>query len=158
MTDLDPSGDQREFREYARRWLAEHRPPPAPVRLPITPIEVMNEAQRDYLQGWQKQCYEAGLVGADIPTAYGGGGHEGFQRIANQEMGRARTPFLINVVGLSMAVPTLLVHGTEEQKRRFIPGALSSEEIWCQGFSEPGAGSDMATSRPWPCGMGMRGS
>jgi alkylation response protein AidB-like acyl-CoA dehydrogenase len=147
MTDLDPSGDQREFREYARRWLAEHRPPPAPVRLPITPIEVMNEAQRDYLQGWQKQCYEAGLVGADIPTAYGGGGHEGFQRIANQEMGRARTPFLINVVGLSMAVPTLLVHGTEEQKRRFIPGALSGEEIWCQGFSEPGAGSDMANQQ-----------
>jgi alkylation response protein AidB-like acyl-CoA dehydrogenase len=147
MTDLDPSGDQREFREYARRWLAEHRPPPAPVRLPITPIEVMNEAQRDYLQGWQKQCYEAGLVGADIPTAYGGGGHEGFQRIANQEMGRARTPFLINVVGLSMAVPTLLVHGTEDQKRRFIPGALSGEEIWCQGFSEPGAGSDMANQQ-----------
>jgi alkylation response protein AidB-like acyl-CoA dehydrogenase len=107
----------------------------------------MHTEQRDYLQDWQRACYEAGLVGSDIPSAYGGGGHEGFQRIANQEMSRAGTPYLINVVGLSMAVPTILVHGTEEQKRRFIPAALSGEEIWCQGFSEPGAGSDMANQQ-----------
>ena len=147
MTDLQPSRDPQEFREYARRWLAENPPPPAPVRLPITPLEVMTEAQRDYLQDWQKRCYDAGLVGADVPTAYGGGGHEGLQRIANQEMSRAGGPFLLNIIGLSMTVPTLLVHGSEEQKRRFIPGALTGEEIWCQGFSEPGAGSDMANQQ-----------
>jgi alkylation response protein AidB-like acyl-CoA dehydrogenase len=146
MSDAS-TADPQEFRDYARRWLEANRPPPPPVRLPITPIEVMSPVQRDYLQDWQKRCYEAGLVGADVPSAYGGGGHEGFQRIANQEMGRAGVPFLINIVGLSMAVPTLLVHGTEEQKRRFIPGALSGQEIWCQGFSEPGAGSDMANQQ-----------
>jgi alkylation response protein AidB-like acyl-CoA dehydrogenase len=107
----------------------------------------MTEAHRDYLQDWQARVHAAGLVGADYPVEYGGGGHEGFQRIANQEMGRAGTPMLINIVGLNMAAPTILVHGTEEQKKRFIPGCLSGEEIWCQGFSEPGAGSDMANQQ-----------
>ena len=79
--------EQREFRDYARRWLRENAPPPAPVRLPLSAIEVMTEPQRDYLQAWQKKCHEAGLVGCDYPKAYGGGGHTGFQRIANQELG-----------------------------------------------------------------------
>lgn len=139
--------EQQEFQEYARRWLAENAPPPAPERLPITPIEVMTTGQRDYLQAWQRKCYDAGLVGADYPTEYGGGGHEGFQAIANRELGRARVPFLINIVGLNMAAPTILVHGTHEQKKKFIPGCLTGEEIWCQGFSEPGAGSDMANQQ-----------
>lgn len=141
------SAEQQEFQEYARSWLAENGPPTPPERMPITPLEVMTTGQRDYLQAWQHKCYEAGLVGADYPTEYGGGGREGFQRIANMEMGRAGVPFLINVVGLNMAAPTILVHGTEEQKKKFIPGCLSGEEIWCQGFSEPGAGSDMANQQ-----------
>jgi alkylation response protein AidB-like acyl-CoA dehydrogenase len=147
MAEAKLAGEQVEFQEYARRWLAENRPPPAPVRLPLTPIEVMTEAQRDYLQEWQGRCHAAELVGTDIPKEYGGWGHDGCQRIANLEMSRAATPFLINIVGLSMAVPTILAHGTEEQKRRFVPGALSGTEIWCQGFSEPGAGSDMANQQ-----------
>ena len=116
------SAEQQEFQEYARSWLAENGPPTPPERMPITPLEVMTTGQRDYLQAWQHKCYEAGLVGADYPTEYGGGGREGFQRIANMEMGRAGVPFLINVVGLNMAAPTILVHGTEEQKKKFIPG------------------------------------
>ncbi|MDJ0789547.1 MAG: acyl-CoA dehydrogenase family protein [Myxococcota bacterium] len=139
--------EQLAFQEHCRSWLRDNAPPPPSERLPLTPLEVMTEGQRDYLVEWQGRCHEAGLVGCDLPTEYGGGGHEGFQRIANQEMARARTPFLINIVGLSMAVPTILVHGTEEQKKRFIPGALSGEDIWCQGFSEPGAGSDMANQQ-----------
>ncbi len=139
--------EQIEFQVYARRWLAENQPPPPPERMPITPIEVMTRGQLDYLQAWQRQVYDAGLVGCDYPKAYGGGGHEGFQRIANQALSQARVPFLINIVGLGMAAPTILVHGTEEQKRRFIPGCLSGDEIWCQGFSEPGAGSDMANQQ-----------
>jgi alkylation response protein AidB-like acyl-CoA dehydrogenase len=138
---------QREFQEYARRWLAENAPPPPPERLPLMSIEVSSPALRDYLGDWQRRCYEAGLVGADLPAEYGGGGHEGFQRIANREMGRAGTPYLLNVVALNMAIPTILVHGTEEQKKRFIAPALSCEEIWCQGFSEPGAGSDLANQQ-----------
>ncbi|MCH2170276.1 acyl-CoA dehydrogenase family protein [Myxococcota bacterium] len=147
MAERQLTKEQLEFQQYARTWLAENAPPPPPVRLPISPIEVSSVAQRDYLQEWQSACYEAGLIGTDVPTEYGGGGREGCQRIANTEMSRSGTPFLINVVGLSMAVPTILVHGTEEQKRQFIPGALSGEEIWCQGFSEPGAGSDMANQQ-----------
>jgi alkylation response protein AidB-like acyl-CoA dehydrogenase len=139
--------EQREFQEYARAWLAENAPPPPPERLPLMSIEVSSEPLRDYLQEWQGRCYEAGLVGADLPSEYGGGGHEGFQRIANREMSLAGTPYLLNVVALNMAIPTILVHGTEAQKKRFIAPALSCEEIWCQGFSEPGAGSDLANQQ-----------
>ncbi|WP_300529424.1 acyl-CoA dehydrogenase family protein [Maricaulis sp.] len=147
MSAPETDREHADFRQYARRWLAENRPPPPPERLPITPIEVMTTGQRDYLQAWQRQCYDAGLVGTDVPVAYGGHGHNGLQRIANQELNRAGVPFLINIIGLSMAAPTILKHGTEEQKRQFIPGCLSGEEIWCQGFSEPGAGSDLANQR-----------
>lgn len=138
------TAEQKEFQDYARAWLKENVPPPPPERLPITPIEVMTVGQRDYLQDWQRKCYDAGLVGADIPKEYGGGGHNGFQRIANREMNKAPVPFLINIIGLSMAAPTIMQHGTEEQKQKFIPGCLTGEDIWCQGFSEPGAGSDLA--------------
>jgi alkylation response protein AidB-like acyl-CoA dehydrogenase len=139
--------DQREFAEYARRWLKENAPPPPPERMPVLPIEVGAGPLCEYLRDWQRKCYDAGLVGADLPKEYGGGGHQGFQRIANREMSLAGTPYMVNVVALSMAIPTLLVHGTEEQKKRFIPKALRCEEIWCQGFSEPGAGSDLANAQ-----------
>ncbi len=147
MATTELTSEQADFREYARRWLEEHRPPAPSERLPISALEVMTVGQRDYLQDWQGRCYEAGLIGCDYPTEYGGGGHEGFQRIANTELSRAGVPFMVNIVGLNMAAPTILVHGTEEQKRSFIPGALSGSEIWCQGFSEPDAGSDMAGQR-----------
>ena len=112
--------------------------------MPINPIEVASEEQRKYLCAWQKKCHAAGLVGSDYPTECGGHGHKGFQTIASQEMARANVPFMINVIGLGMAAPTILVHHTEAQKRRYLPPLLSSDEIWCQGFSEPGAGSDLA--------------
>lgn len=147
MSQPQPTAEEREFQEYARGWLREHAPPPPPERLPILPIEVVTTTLRDYLVEWQRNCFDAGLVGADVPSEYGGGGHQGFQRIANLEMNRAGTPFFINIVGLNMAVPTILVHGTEEQKKKFIRPALRGDEIWCQGFSEPGAGSDMANQQ-----------
>jgi alkylation response protein AidB-like acyl-CoA dehydrogenase len=136
--------EQAEFRDHCRRWLAEHRPAAPSFRLPEYAIEVMTEEQRRYLSAWQKRCYEAGLVACDYPKPYGGGGHTGFQRIANQELSQAGTPYLINVIGLSMAAPTILHHGTEEQKRRYLPPLFAADEIWCQGFSEPNAGSDLA--------------
>lgn len=139
--------EQAEFREHCRRWLEENRPGPPPGRLPELAIEVATEEHRDYLCTWQKKCYEAGLVACDYPKEYGGGGHSGFQRIANQELSRADTPFLINVIGLGMAAPTILHHGTEEQKKRYLSPLFSADEIWCQGFSEPGAGSDLASAQ-----------
>ena len=137
--------EQAEFRDYCRRWLDENRPEPPGFRMPEHAIEVMTEQQRSYLCAWQKKCYEAGLVGTDYPKEYGGHGRSGCQRIASQEMSRGGVPYLINVIGLGMAAPTILHHGTEEQKQRFLPPLLSAEEIWCQGFSEPNAGSDLAS-------------
>jgi alkylation response protein AidB-like acyl-CoA dehydrogenase len=137
--------EQQEFREYARSWLSENTPKAPPFRLPMSPIEVTSIEQKDYLQAWQRRCYEARLVGCSYPREYGGWQLEGCQSIANEEIARARVPFMLNLVALNMVAPTLLQHGTEEQKRRFIPGCLNAEEIWCQGFSEPGAGSDLAS-------------
>ncbi len=144
MAGKKDTPEQAEFRRHCRHWLEENRPAPPAFRLPEYAIEVMTPAQRDYLCLWQKKCYQAGLVGADYPKEYGGGGHSGFQRIASNELSRARVPYMINVIGLGMAAPTILHHGTEEQKRRYLPPLLSGEEIWCQGFSEPNAGSDLA--------------
>jgi alkylation response protein AidB-like acyl-CoA dehydrogenase len=142
--DRKDTPEQAEFREHCRRWLAVNRPPPPPVRLPQSPIEVMTEEQRVWLCAWQKKAYEAGLLACDYPKEYGGGGHQGFQRIATNELARAGVPYFINVIGLGMAAPTILHHGTEEQKRRYLPPLFSADEIWCQGFSEPGSGSDLA--------------
>jgi len=147
MAERTLTQEQTEFREYCRGWLAGHKPAAPSFRLPLSPIEVMTEEQRDYLCAWQKACYEAGLIGCDYPTAYGGGGHDGFQQIATAEMGRAGVPYMINVIGLNMAAPTILHHGTEEQKRTLLPPLLAADEIWCQGFSEPNAGSDLANAQ-----------
>lgn len=149
MSEHVDTPEQAEFREYCRRWLAENRPAPPAVPLPQLAIEVTLEEHRRYLCAWQKKCYEAGLVACDYPREYGGHGRSGFQRIANQEMARAGVPYLINVIGLSMAAPTILNHGSEEQKRRFLPPLFAADEIWCQGFSEPGAGSDLANVQTW---------
>ena len=147
MADSSLTPEQVEFQNYAREWVSSNPAPKPDFRLPISALEVKTQAQIDYLRAWQKRCYEAGLVGTDIPREYGGQGHQGCQSIANRELSAAGAPFLVNVVGLSMMIPTVLEHGTEKQKKRFIPGALSADEIWCQGFSEPGAGSDMANQQ-----------
>ncbi len=139
--------EQAEFRQYCRDWLRENKPGAPPSRLPEYAIEVMREDHRQFLCDWQKRCYQAGLVACDYPKEYGGGGHTGFQRIATQEMSAAGVPYLINVIGLGMAAPTILHHGTEEQKRRLLPPLFSADEIWCQGFSEPNAGSDLASAQ-----------
>jgi hypothetical protein len=144
MSERTTTPEQAEFRDHCRRWLAENRPEVPPFRLPIAPIEVMTEEARQWLCTWQKRCYQAGLVACDYPKEYGGGGHKGFQSIASQEMGRAGVPYMINVIGLNMAAPTILTHGTDEQKRRLLPPLFAADEIWCQGFSEPNAGSDLA--------------
>ncbi len=147
MKEQTLTADQADFQRYVRQWIEDNRPPAPPSRLPISALEVTNQAQHDYLQQWQGQAYEAGLIGCDYPTEYGGGGREGCQRIANRELSRAGVPYFLNIIGLGMAAPTILVHGTHEQKTEFIPGALSGEDVWCQGFSEPDAGSDLANQR-----------
>lgn len=137
--------EQAAFRKECQAWLKDNTPGEPPVRLPLSPLEIMTEPQLEYLQAWQKAAYDAGLVGCDYPEAVGGGGRNDCQRVANEEMIRARTPFMPNVIGLGMAAPTVFYHGQEALKERLLPRLLSGEDIWCQGFSEPGAGSDLAS-------------
>ena len=145
MTESETSRAQDEFREYCRRWLEENRPPPTETPLPQAAYEVTYADHRAYLCDWQARCYEAQLIATDVPREYGGHGHQDFQAIASAEVRRARVPYFINWIGLGMTVPTLLIHGTEEQKKRFMRPIFAAEEIWCQGFSEPGAGSDLVS-------------
>jgi alkylation response protein AidB-like acyl-CoA dehydrogenase len=143
--DSKDTPEQADFRAYCRGWLADNHPGEPPVRLPQSPIEIMTDAQLEWLQAWQKAAYDAGLVGCDYPEKVGGGGRRDCQRVANEEMLAAKTPFLPNVIGLGMAAPTLFYHAPEPLKERLLPRLLSGEDIWCQGFSEPGAGSDLAS-------------
>jgi len=138
------SPEQADFRQYCREWLEANRPQDPPVRLPLSALEIMTTEQLSYLQDWQKAAYDAGLIGCDYPETVGGGGRSDCQRVANEEMIAARTPFLPNVIGLGMAAPTVFYHGQEALKQRLLPRLFSGEDIWCQGFSEPGAGSDLA--------------
>ncbi|MEH6588277.1 MAG: acyl-CoA dehydrogenase family protein [Halioglobus sp.] len=137
--------EQAQFRQQAKAWLQDNCPAEPAVRLPLTPLEIMTQEQLTYLQAWQKAAYDAGLIGCDYPIEVGGRGMSNCQRIANEEMLAAGTPFMPNVIGLGMAAPTVFYHGQEELKQRLLPRLFSGEDIWCQGFSEPGAGSDLAS-------------
>ncbi len=136
-----------DFRREVRAWIEANRPPDPGFKLPQSFLEVESERQFTYLRDWQRRLFDAGYLGLDWPREYGGGGGdpERPQRVVSQELNRARAPFLVNVIGLQWAGPTILAYGTEAQKQRFLAPILSAEEIWCQGFSEPGAGSDLAS-------------
>ncbi|MBV9683438.1 MAG: acyl-CoA dehydrogenase family protein [Solirubrobacterales bacterium] len=100
------------------------------------------------LRSWQAACYEAGFVGRAWPSEFGGGGRPPAEQIiVDQELAAAGAPEFVNVVGLDVLGPSLLRFGTDDQRRRYIPPILRAEEIWCQGFSEPEAGSDLASLR-----------
>tara|TARA_R110002072_G_scaffold51389_7_gene137954 strand:+ start:8185 stop:9426 length:1242 start_codon:yes stop_codon:yes gene_type:complete len=139
--------EQAEFRAYCQKWLAENHPGQPPVHIPQGALELSDPDALVWLQKWQKSAYDAGLVGADYSKDCGGGGRTGCQAIANQEMQKAKTPFLPNIIGLGMAAPTVYFHGQEGVKQDLLPRLLSGEDIWCQGFSEPGAGSDLANQQ-----------
>lgn len=137
--------EQQHFRRHCRDWLKDNIPPPPTVRLPQQPIGIMERAQLEYLQQWQKSAYEAGLVGCDYPRECGGGGRTDCQRIANDEMQKVTLPYFPNVIGLGMAAPTIFYHASDKLKQALLPRLFSADDIWCQGFSEPGAGSDLAS-------------
>lgn len=136
-----------EFRLEVRAWMEANRPPDPGFKLPQSFLEVESERQLDFLRAWQRKVYDAGYLGLDWPAEVGGRGDPAKrQRIVGQELARARAPFLVNAIGLQWAGPTILVYGTDAQKKRMLRPILSAEEIWCQGFSEPGAGSDLASA------------
>jgi len=137
-----------EFRDGVRAFLHEQAPQAPEFKLPDSFMEVGSDSQFEYLRDWQAKVYAAGYLGLSWPKEYGGHGLPGaFQRIVDVEMAIARVPFMVNVIGLFWAGPTILKLGSEVQKQRYIQKILSAEEIWCQGFSEPDHGSDLASAR-----------
>ncbi len=137
-----------ELRARVQEWLLEQLPAAPPFALPQNALTVTSDEQMRWLRDWQARLYDAGFVGAEWPVAYGGRGlGRGAQRAIDQELARAGAPFLVNNVALAWAGPMILHFGTEAQRARFLAKLLRADEIWCQGFSEPGSGSDLASLR-----------
>jgi alkylation response protein AidB-like acyl-CoA dehydrogenase len=135
--DLTLSPSEESFRDELRAWLKENDP----GREPDGDI-----AGFEFRRAWQRRLHDAGWAGVSWPKEYGGRGATLVeQAIYNEEFVRAQAPSAANVLGLAMGGPTVIAHGTEEQKRRYLEPILSAEEIWCQGFSEPDSGSDLAS-------------
>ncbi|MFF2846082.1 acyl-CoA dehydrogenase family protein [Streptomyces sp. NPDC058001] len=127
------------FRAELRAWLREH--PPA--------SEPLDQGEKFACRrSWHRQLAEAGRVGLHWPVEYGGQGADPMtQFMYYEELALARAPEPVNTPGLILLGPTLMAHGSDELKKRFLPGILSGDEMWCQGFSEPNSGSDLASLR-----------
>jgi alkylation response protein AidB-like acyl-CoA dehydrogenase len=142
--DLTYSPEDEAFRAEVRAWfeaeVPKHGPPPPPGDWP---------ARRAYDTGWQRKLHDAGYAGVHWPTAYGGRGLPVTQQLVYlEEYARADAPYIsVNFVGMMHAGPTLIAEGTDEQRAYHLPRILRGETVWCQGFSEPGAGSDLASLR-----------
>ena len=137
-----------EFREDVSSWFSENKPSNPGFLLPETFMEVGTNSQFEFLRDWQRKVYEAGYLGMAWPEEYGGRGMpQVFQDIATQEMASQRLPFMPNTIGLNWAGPLILKMGAEDDKQKYIKNILSAEDIWCQGFSEPEAGSDLGNSQ-----------
>ena len=138
--DLNLSSEERQFRDEFRGWLETNVPRDWPEWR-----EKPLEESFSYLRAWQRKLYEGGWAAVSWPKEYGGRSATLMQQaIFWEEMARLEAPPMANALGLGLIGPTIIAFGTEEQKRRFVPKILSAEEIWCQGFSEPNAGSDLA--------------
>src|ERR671929_339294 len=135
--DLTLSPQEQEFRDAVRSWIEANHPGPEPEG---------DRGAFEFRRAWQRALNERGWAGLSWPAEYGGAGATLVeQAIFFEEVARAGTPPMANVLGLAMGGPTVIAHGSEEQKRRFLPPILSADEIWCQGFSEPESGSDLAS-------------
>jgi alkylation response protein AidB-like acyl-CoA dehydrogenase len=144
--DLRFTPEHERFRHELRDWLATNleRPWIDEQRNPANDDDRLFEIRRR----WQAKLNEAGYLGMDWPREWGGRGATAVEKaIYTEETYRSDAPPIPNVLGISLLGPALIHHGSEELRRRFIPKMLSAEEIWCQGFSEPDAGSDLASLR-----------
>jgi alkylation response protein AidB-like acyl-CoA dehydrogenase len=152
--ELRDSPEERDFREGLRTWLEQNLP--AGWNTP----EWQEPADRvAFLKEWTRKLHEAGYSGLAWPKEYGGAGlSPAFQAIAYEELARAEAPEHVGLIGIGMAGPTIIAAGTDEQKKKYLANILSGEEVWCQGFSEPGSGSDLASlqTRAVPDGDGYR--
>ncbi|HET7122249.1 MAG TPA: acyl-CoA dehydrogenase family protein [Solirubrobacterales bacterium] len=136
--DLTLSPSEAEFRDEVRTWLEENHPGPEP--------EAGLDEVMAFRREWQKQLHGAGWAGISWPKEYGGRGATMIeQAIFAAEATRQEAPSPANVLGLAMGGPVVIAHGTDEQKARYLEPILTGDEIWCQGFSEPESGSDLAS-------------
>jgi alkylation response protein AidB-like acyl-CoA dehydrogenase len=144
--DLSFSPEEERFREKVQKFLRENLPSGwAQAGAGSRPAGMSVTA---FLKDWQRRLFENGFLGMAWPKEFGGQGASQVEMaIFNEEVARCRAPGALNVLGLTMAGPTIITHGTDEQKQRYLSKILSCEEIWCQGFSEPNSGSDMAAAR-----------
>jgi alkylation response protein AidB-like acyl-CoA dehydrogenase len=132
--DLNDTPELAAYRAQVRTWLEEHASE--------APSRHDDVAAR---RAWQRTLAEGGLAAVTWPAEYGGAGLGPLQQVVvNQEIGRARVPGVFDFIGVGMLGPTLIAHGTEEQKQRHLGPMLAADEVWCQLFSEPAAGSDLA--------------
>ncbi|HVB94051.1 MAG TPA: acyl-CoA dehydrogenase family protein [Acidimicrobiales bacterium] len=142
--DLRYTEAEQKFRTGLRDWLAGTLP-----SLPPKPSANDWPGRRAYDTHWQRLLFDAGYAGVDWPVEGGGRGSSPVEQlIFKEELERAHAPYVgVNFVGLLHAGPTVIAEGTAEQKRRYLPPILKGDEVWCQGFSEPDAGSDLASMR-----------
>lgn len=141
--DLTPTPEQEAFRAECRSWLTENLPWEYGVGLP--PLFDDLAAEVAFLRDWQRELAAAGFVGVTWPSAYGGRDATPLDHyIVQEELARARAPELVGRIGVNLVGPTILAHGTDAQKQRWLPGILGAEQLFCQLFSEPDAGSDLA--------------
>jgi alkylation response protein AidB-like acyl-CoA dehydrogenase len=141
--DLDDTPEQAAYRAQVRSWLEQHKSE-APVLQGPDAIRDEDEiiAAR---RVWQGKLAEGGLAGLTWPKEYGGQGLGPIEQVvANQEISRAKLPGILDAIGVGMLGPTIIAHGTDEQKSRYLAPLLHGDEVWCQLFSEPAAGSDLA--------------
>jgi len=144
--DLAPSTETLALRDDVRAWLRTNLPWEYGTGLPPRHADLDSEVA--FLRRWQGELARAGWVGVTWPTAYGGRGlGPAANFVVQEELARARAPELVGRIGVNLAGPTLLAHGTDAQKARWLPRILGAEELWCQLFSEPDAGSDLASVR-----------
>ena len=144
--DLSYSKQDETFRKDVRAWMEKNVPKKDKSFSDLPPHDPERIGRS---KEWQRTLHEAGYVAMSWPQEYGGQGETDVMRqtIVNEELVLARAPGLIGASGLTMLGPTLLQCGTDEQKQRYLPKVLTGEEIWCQGYSEPGSGSDLASLR-----------
>lgn len=142
--DLSLAPDEIAFRDEIRAWIATHLPEGwgAPGHRPPTDFD----ERVAFAKVWERTLFDAGYAGISWPAEYGGRGATLMQQVIfHEEMARARAPQVsVNFVGINLAGPTIRIHGSETQKQRYLHKILPMDEVWCQGFSEPNAGSDLA--------------
>ncbi len=141
--DFHDTPDEAAFRKELRAWISDNLPDGWRESAPTS-----GRMDESVSREWSKRLYDAGYAGLTWPKEYGGqDAPYTHQAIFLEESARAETPEHIGVIGLGMAGPTIIAHGTDEQKSAHLSKILSGEEVWCQGFSEPGSGSDLASLR-----------